>query len=225
MSKNIQILLSKDVYKLGSIGDTVKVKAGYARNFLYKNKLAIPITNQNIKKIIHQKKIIENKFADKLTFIKILNAPQVVVKAGAHARGEMLYTKSKNEVIKRAANALREDIDNFIITEKESDDVWPPTIESLLARRERYPASLNSFFKTLLTVKNRSKDQTSIAIKSFSDDVIHLLSLGSILTLKHTLVGCGLHSMTGSRKLIDVLHKLNNTCSYDRVREIETAQA
>ena len=60
---------------------------------------------------------------------------------------------------------------------------------------------------------------------SLSDDVIHSVSNGSILTMKHTLVGCGLHSMTGLSKLIEILSAYNNPCSIDQVREIETAQA
>ena len=63
------------------------------------------------------------------------------------------------------------------------------------------------------------------AVESMTDDVIHSVSNGSILTLKHTLVGCGIHSLSGSRLPIDILHKLNNSCTYDRIREIGTAQA
>jgi large subunit ribosomal protein L9 len=37
-----EILLVKDVLKLGNMGDIVKVAPGYARNFLYPERLAIP---------------------------------------------------------------------------------------------------------------------------------------------------------------------------------------
>lgn len=55
-------------------------------------------------------------------------------------------------------------------------------------------------------------------------DVIHSVSSGKILTLKHTLVGCGISSLTGSRLPIDILYKLNNSCFYDMTREIGTAK-
>lgn len=45
------ILLLKHVDGLGSEGDEVKVRAGYARNFLLPNKVAIPVTRANRKQI------------------------------------------------------------------------------------------------------------------------------------------------------------------------------
>ena len=38
-------------------------------------------------------------------------------------------------------------------------------------------------------------------------------------------MGCGIHSIDGSRQDIDIMHKMNNCCSYDLVHAIETAQA
>ena len=38
-------------------------------------------------------------------------------------------------------------------------------------------------------------------------------------------MGLGLHSLTGSRKVIDIIHKLGHSISYNTVCEIETAQA
>ena len=51
------------------------------------------------------------------------------------------------------------------------------------------------------------------------------MSNGNVATLKHILIGCGLHSLTGSKKIIQILNRLNNSCTYERVRQIETAQA
>ena len=34
MGKNVKVILREDVSELGQPGDTVEVKAGYARNFL-----------------------------------------------------------------------------------------------------------------------------------------------------------------------------------------------
>lgn len=48
---NAELLLLKPVEDLGSEGDTVTVKAGYARNYLLPNGLAIPVTKSNLKQI------------------------------------------------------------------------------------------------------------------------------------------------------------------------------
>ena len=50
MAEN-QVLLLQAISGLGSEGDTVKVKAGYARNFLLPRKLALPITQANKKQV------------------------------------------------------------------------------------------------------------------------------------------------------------------------------
>ena len=52
----MEIILSKDVDKLGKIGEVVKVKGGYARNFLIPRDFAYVATPANLKKIEQQEK-------------------------------------------------------------------------------------------------------------------------------------------------------------------------
>jgi large subunit ribosomal protein L9 len=51
-----EILLLKPVDGLGGEGDQVKVRAGYARNFLLPKKIAVPVTKSNRKQIEALKK-------------------------------------------------------------------------------------------------------------------------------------------------------------------------
>ncbi|MDY5583198.1 50S ribosomal protein L9 [Opitutia bacterium KCR 482] len=46
-----KVLLVKPVENLGGEGEQVSVKAGYARNFLYPQKIAIPVSKANKKQI------------------------------------------------------------------------------------------------------------------------------------------------------------------------------
>jgi large subunit ribosomal protein L9 len=46
-----EILLLKHVKSLGAEGDQTRVKAGYARNFLFPNEIAVPMTRTNKKQI------------------------------------------------------------------------------------------------------------------------------------------------------------------------------
>ncbi len=51
----MEVILRQDVEKLGSRGQVVKVAAGYARNFLLPNKIAVPATDAN-RKIVEQER-------------------------------------------------------------------------------------------------------------------------------------------------------------------------
>jgi large subunit ribosomal protein L9 len=51
----MEVILKQDVEKIGKAGTVVKVKDGFARNFLLPNNLALPLTQQNIKKLESEK--------------------------------------------------------------------------------------------------------------------------------------------------------------------------
>ena len=51
----MNVILFKEVDHLGKVGDVVKVKDGFARNFLFPKKLAYAATPDNLKRIEQQK--------------------------------------------------------------------------------------------------------------------------------------------------------------------------
>jgi len=51
----MEIILNKDVDRIGKAGQIVKVKDGFARNFLLPNGLAVPVTSVNLKKLEQEK--------------------------------------------------------------------------------------------------------------------------------------------------------------------------
>lgn len=51
----MEVILKQDVDKVGKAGAIVKVKDGFARNFLLKNELALPLNSQNLKKLESEK--------------------------------------------------------------------------------------------------------------------------------------------------------------------------
>jgi len=51
-----EIILKKDVQKLGKVGEVVKVKDGFARNFLIPKGLAVEVSPTNLKRLEHEKK-------------------------------------------------------------------------------------------------------------------------------------------------------------------------
>jgi large subunit ribosomal protein L9 len=59
----MEVILREDVTGLGIIGDVVKVKPGFARNFLLPRGLAVVADGRNLGQLEHQKRIIAAKKA------------------------------------------------------------------------------------------------------------------------------------------------------------------
>jgi large subunit ribosomal protein L9 len=55
----MKVILKEDVPDLGSTGEVVSVKDGYARNYLIPQSLAVQASTKNIRQLEHQKKLIE----------------------------------------------------------------------------------------------------------------------------------------------------------------------
>ena len=57
----MEIILQEDVENLGEIGDIVKVKDGYARNYLLPRGLALTASRRNVRVLEHQKRLVAKK--------------------------------------------------------------------------------------------------------------------------------------------------------------------
>jgi large subunit ribosomal protein L9 len=58
---NVQVILREDVASLGHAGDLVKVKPGFARNYLLPQGKAIVATEASKRELEHQKRVIAEK--------------------------------------------------------------------------------------------------------------------------------------------------------------------
>ena len=70
----MKLILSDNVGSLGNIGDIVKVKPGYARNYLLPRGLAVPANEKNKASLDHQLRVLEKKKAELLGEAKKLAA-------------------------------------------------------------------------------------------------------------------------------------------------------
>jgi large subunit ribosomal protein L9 len=59
----MNVILRENVDTLGSIGDNVRVSAGYARNFLFPKGLAVQADEKNLKQVENQKRALKKKLA------------------------------------------------------------------------------------------------------------------------------------------------------------------
>jgi large subunit ribosomal protein L9 len=57
MPSHWQVILKQDVDKLGDAGELVRVRPGFARNYLLPRGLAVVATGENVKQIEHERRI------------------------------------------------------------------------------------------------------------------------------------------------------------------------
>jgi len=100
----MEVILKEDVPKLGSIGDVVKVKPGYARNFLLPRGLAILADRRNLKALEHEKRVAaekrerEQRKADQLA--KQLAAVTLSIRAKAGEEGKLFGSVTNLDIEK-----------------------------------------------------------------------------------------------------------------------------
>ncbi len=64
MAKRVQLVLSKDVSKLGKTGDLVEVAPGYARNYLIPQGVAVPTTPGILRQVERRKELERQRLVE-----------------------------------------------------------------------------------------------------------------------------------------------------------------
>ncbi|HKP63469.1 MAG TPA: 50S ribosomal protein L9 [Polyangiales bacterium] len=57
MANHLHVILRRDVDKLGHAGELVRVKPGFARNYLLPRELAVVATDNNVRQVEHERKL------------------------------------------------------------------------------------------------------------------------------------------------------------------------
>lgn len=90
----MQVILKEDVRHVGDIGDVVNVKPGFARNFLFPRGLAIPAQAGQLRRVEHEKRLIETRLEKTRAAAKVLaekfNGFALIVKKSA-GEGDRLF--------------------------------------------------------------------------------------------------------------------------------------
>jgi len=102
---NNQVLLLQPIHGLGAEGDTVTVRAGYARNFLLPRKLALPITQANKKHVdalLKAREAREQKeFEEARTLGEKISATNIAIAVKTGQGGKMFGAVTANDLIER----------------------------------------------------------------------------------------------------------------------------
>jgi len=111
----MEIILTENVSGLGNRGDVIKVKDGYARNYLFPKKLAIPATENNRKMLEEENRIRQRKDEKVKQSVQALAEKMeglsctIVVQAGEE---DKLYGSVGPHEIAKAINEQGFDIDH-----------------------------------------------------------------------------------------------------------------
>jgi large subunit ribosomal protein L9 len=103
----MEVILLEKVKKLGDLGDTVKVKPGYGRNFLLPQGKALPATDNNRKVFEGRKAEFIKKAGDSLNAAKAraekIGGKKIVVKALAAEEGKLYGSVGPADIVRAAA--------------------------------------------------------------------------------------------------------------------------
>ncbi|MEY2393434.1 50S ribosomal protein L9 [Wolbachia endosymbiont of Tettigetta isshikii] len=98
------VILKENVRTLGKLGEIVKVKPGYARNFLFPQKKAVKATKESIAKLEEQRSFLEEENIRKLNLTKELAASLtgkfVVLVKQASEDGKIFGSVTTREIAK-----------------------------------------------------------------------------------------------------------------------------
>ena len=149
----MKVILLENVRKLGSIGEIIDVKRGYARNYLISNKKALFASKENIKEVEKIKVELDKKDQEKKAAAKTLKETL--------QNKEFLIKKLSTENKELYGSVKPSEISKMII-KKEKIEINPSQIQPVKEIK-----TLGTF-KVILNL--HSEIQTEINVKVISED-------------------------------------------------------
>ena len=118
----MKVILLENVKKIGSIGEVIDVKRGFARNFLIANKKALYASKENISEVEKIKSELAKKDSEKKNSAKKIaekiNKKEYLVKKLSTENDELYGSVKPTEISK-------------LIKEKNKIDIQPSTIQPI----------------------------------------------------------------------------------------------
>ena len=107
MGKSIEVILVEDVVELGRSGDACRVRSGYARNFLFPQKLAVTMT-AGTKRLIEKKRAeaavrLSQEKVEAEALLQKLEKLTVTCSVKANADGRLFGSVSAADVLAKLA--------------------------------------------------------------------------------------------------------------------------
>ncbi len=119
----MKVILNTDVKGMGKRGDVVNASDGYARNFLFPKKLAVPADKQNLNELSARKSSeAHKKELEKAAAIKIkekLEKEILIIKVKAGENGKTFGSITSKEISENIEKVYKENIDKKKIVIKD----------------------------------------------------------------------------------------------------------
>ena len=170
---------------------------------------------------------LEKEFNCQLLYLNVTyHSPQMVIHNSCLQKNTLstFMQENKKAAVKESGKILREEILDMIQNAPKLP--WPPKVDDLRHEKRQPPDLVQMFFKYVLHDSHHCESAiVEDFVWSYSQDLVHGVSRGNFVTLKHGLLANCLHSLTGQKIPIDILSTLGNCSRYNLVQLVETAQA
>ena len=103
MASTVEVVLKENLEHLGSIGDVVRVRRGYARNFLLPRGLAVVASRGNVRQVEHEKAVQAQRIAklraDQEKIVTALSKVTIMIAKEAGEDGKLFGSVTSNDVL------------------------------------------------------------------------------------------------------------------------------
>lgn len=111
----MEVILKETIERVGEIGDVLKVKTGFYRNYLAPNGLAVKATKGNLKTLEQEKEIILKKKEEArqnlMTAAEKLNDAEIVITKKVGEEGKLFGTVTSGDIVQKIKDDFDADID------------------------------------------------------------------------------------------------------------------
>ena len=164
---------------------------------------------------------------------------KVTISLYNHRKGNYIYRSDKTEGEARASLHNDEErnihmirttalyLRSVIQTMPKWETPTPTSMSALKGCSPDIPDEVILFFKTLMNgihspSCNENKDVLDRKVLAMASDAVYNTSRGGVRPWKHTVLGLGVGTLTGSKLILQILNRLGYSLSYDEVKSLET---
>lgn len=161
------------------------------------------------------------KFSNEISIVTFNNKLLVKPSKLTIVEYDDLKSMHDNEILEKAALILHKSIKS-IKCNKLPEQI---TTEDLIQGECETPEILEEFYTRVVAGENSQRadsTKTNRIVSSLSQDTIYAVSNATIKPKKQITLGIAVKGLTNSRKVLEILNRYGQCCSYSKLEELET---